>query len=242
MANGDKSIFWGLAFIGIAVIIGTMIGSVAFYKVKSLDNTLSVTGSAKEKVTADTVKWTASFSRIVSVLDIKSGYAQMANDQAVVEKFLKDAKIDAKAVTISPVTMSEIYNNNNDNTPKQYTLSQTVQVQSDDVQGITTLAKNISPIIDKGVIFSNQSPEYYYSKLPEARVNLLSDAIKDAQNRASKIASSTGKKVGSLKSASMGVVQVLQENSNDTADYGTYDTSTIDKEVMVVVKAEFVLQ
>jgi hypothetical protein len=211
--------------------------------VKSLDNTLSVTGSAKEKVTADTVKWTASFSRIVSVLDIKSGYTQMASDQAIVEKFLKDAKIDNSAVTISPVTMSEIYSNNNDNNiPKQYTLSQMVQVQSNDVQGITALAKNVSPIIDKGVIFSNQSPEYYYSKLPEARVNLLSDAIKDAQNRASKIASSTGKGVGSLKSASMGVVQVLQENSNDTADYGTYDTSTIDKEVMVVVKAEFVLQ
>jgi hypothetical protein len=242
MVNENRSFFWGLTIIGIAIVIGTIIGSVTFYQVKSLDNTLSVTGSAKEKVTADTVKWTASFSRIVSVLDIKSGYTQMANDQAIVEKFLKDAKIDDTAVTISPVTMSEIYNNNDNGAPKQYTLNQMVQVQSSDVQGITALAKNVSPIIDKGVIFSNQSPEYYYSKLPEARVNLLSDAIKDAQNRASKIASSTGKKVGSLKSASMGVVQVLQENSNDTADYGTYDTSTIDKEVMVVVKAEFVLQ
>jgi len=240
MQNENKSLFWGLTFIGFAIIVGTIIGSFTFYQVKSLDNALSVTGSAKEKVTADIVKWTSSFSRTVSVSDIKSGYSQMAADQAIVSKFLKDAKIDDSAITISPVTMSEVYNNDN-SAPKQYLLNQTVQVQSGDVQGITNLAKNINQIVDKGVIFSTQGLEYYYSKLAEARVNLLSDAIKDAKARADKIASSTGKKVGSLRSASMGVVQVLQENSNDTADYGTYDTSTIDKEVMVVVKAEFVL-
>ena len=241
MTNENKSLFWGLAIIGLAIIVGTIVGSFTFYKVKSLDNTLSVTGSAKEKVTADTVKWTTSFSRIVGVSDIKSGYAQMAADETIISKFLKDAKINDGAITISPVTMNEVYNNDS-NAPKQYTLNQIVQVQSDDVQGITTLSKNIDQIIDKGVIFSNRSPEYYYSKLPETRVNLLSGAIKDAQARAEKISSSTGKKVGSLKSASMGVVQVLQENSNDTADYGAYDTSTINKEVMVVVKAEFVLR
>jgi uncharacterized protein len=242
MQNENRAMFWGLTIIGIAIIVGISVGSFTFYKIKSLDNTLSVTGSAKEKVTADTAKWTTSFSRIVGASDIKSGYTQMAADEAVVSKFLKDAKIDDGAITISPVTMSEIYNNNNNNAPKQYTLNQTVQVQSSDVEGITALSKNINQIIDKGVIFSNQNPEYYYSKLPEARVNLLSDAIKDAQARAEKIAGSTGKKVGNLKSASMGVVQVLQENSTDSSDYGTYDTSTIDKEVMVVVKAEFVLQ
>lgn len=243
MQTENKFIFWGLTIIGLAIIVGTTVGSFTFYKIRSLDNTLSVTGSAKEKVTADTIKWTTSFSRIVGVSDIKSGYAQMAADKKVVSKFLKDAQIADNAITISPVTMNEVYiNNPDDNTPKQYTLNQTVQVQSNDVPGITALSKNISQIIDKGVIFSNQNPEYYYSKLPETRVNLLSDAIKDARARAEKISSSTGKKVGSLKSASMGVVQVLQENSTDSSDYGTYDTATINKEVMVVVKAEFVLR
>jgi uncharacterized protein len=237
----NKHLFWGLAFIAMAIIIGTGVGSYTFYKIKSLDNTLSVTGSAKEKVIADTVKWTSSFSRIVSISDIKSGYIKMAADQTIVLEFLKGQNIEDSAITVSPVMMSEVWNSDN-NSPKQYSLSQTVQVQSNDVQGITNMAKNISQITDKGVIFSTNNLEYYYSKLPEARVNLLSDAIKDAQNRADKIASSTGKKVGSLKSASMGVVQVLQENSNDTADYGSYDTSTINKEVMVVVKAEFVLK
>jgi hypothetical protein len=34
-------------------------------------------------------------------------------------------------------------------------------------------------------------------------------------------------------------VQVLAPNSEDVNDYGTYDTSSINKEIMVTVKASF---
>jgi hypothetical protein len=63
--------------------------------------------------------------------------------------------------------------------------------------------------------------------------------MKDAQKRAESIVRSTGKKVGSVQSASMGVVQVLQPNSTDISDYGNYDTSTVEKDVMITVKASF---
>jgi hypothetical protein len=86
------------------------------------------------------------------------------------------------------------------------------------------------------------SLEYSYTKLPELRVSLLSDAVKDAKARAAKLAESSGKKVDVLKSASVGVVQVLPVNSVDVSDYGTYDTSKIDKDVMVTVKAAFTLK
>lgn len=70
-------------------------------------------------------------------------------------------------------------------------------------------------------------------------MELLSEAVKDAQNRAGKIAQSSGNEVGSLKSASVGVVQVLPVNSTEISDYGTYDTSSIEKEVMITVRATF---
>lgn len=71
---------------------------------------------------------------------------------------------------------------------------------------------------------------------------MLSDAIKDAKARAEKIAGSSGKRVGIIKSASAGVVQVLSPNSIDISDYGTYDTSSIEKEIMVTVKALFTIR
>jgi len=66
--------------------------------------------------------------------------------------------------------------------------------------------------------------------------------MKDAQNRATSISKTTGQKVGSLKSATMGVVQVTQPNSVDISDYGNYDVSTIEKEVMITVRASFSLK
>jgi len=238
--DSKSSVTLGI-IIGLSLMISTVIGGYSFYKVRSLDNTLGVTGSTTRAVKSDLVKWQSGFSRIVTLDNLKSGYAQMAKDKQIVDKFFKDNGIDDKDITVSAVQMNQNYNYNQNSEPTQYTLIQNIQVQSADIDKITALAKNIQALIDAGVIFSTQSVDYYYTKLPDLRVQLLGDAIKDAKARAEQIAGASGKKVGSLKSAASGVVQVLQPNSTDVSDYGSYDTQTIDKEVMVTVKATFVL-
>jgi hypothetical protein len=125
---------------------------------------------------------------------------------------------------------------------RSYTLRQTIDINSADVNAISEIAKNIQPLIDKGVIFSTSSLEFTYSKLPEERVSMLADAVKDAQARAMSLAQSSGKVVGQLKSASSGVVQVMSANSTDVSDYGSYDTSKIEKNIMMTVKASFTLK
>jgi len=62
------------------------------------------------------------------------------------------------------------------------------------------------------------------------------------KKRADIIASSSGKNVDSVKSVSMGVVQVMPVGSIDVSDYGSYDTTTIEKEVMITVKTVFSLK
>jgi hypothetical protein len=170
---------------------------------------------------------------------LKIGYSNMTNDISVVQSFLKDKNIPSDQIIISAVSMDQNYDNNS---AKTYTLRQTIEVNSSDVNGITEIAKNINPIIEKGVIFSTQSLEYTYTKLPEERVAMLADAIKDAKARAAQLAQSSGKSVGQLKSASSGVVQVMSANSLDVSDYGSYDTSQIEKNIMITVKASFTLK
>jgi len=229
--------------IGICLIISSSIWALSYYN-KDSSNSLSVTGSASKEVVSDSAKFSGNFSRIVKVSNLKAGYAQIAQDLVAVQKFLKDQGIDDKDVTISTVSMFENYNNNNNNiqTEKEYIISQTVEVTSSDINQITTLAQKTQDLINQGVIFSTNAVEYYYTKLPDLRVSLLSDAIKDAKARAQKIAEATGKNVGDLKSAASGVVQVLPANSLEVSDYGTYDTSKINKNVMVTVKAAFGLK
>lgn len=230
--------------IGISLIICVVIFSTVFYKTRFATDSLTVTGSASMKVVSDNAKFSGSFSRIVKISQLKTGYEQMTSDLVKVKSFLKEKGIDEKDITISTVNMYENYNyDKNYQTEKEYTLSQNIEVFSTtDVNKITSLAQSTQDLINQGVIFSTNQVEYYYSKLADVRVSLLSDAIKDAKARAEKMAESTGKSVGVLKSASSGVVQVLPENSLEISDYGTYDTYKINKNIMVTVKASFSLK
>lgn len=240
-----KNVLLLAGIIGLSIIISTLIGGLSIYKMRSLDDVLSVTGSARAHVVADQVKWSSSLSRTMKQSQLKKGYADMAQDLTLVKAFFQSHNIPENNLTISPIVMNEYYDYNSANTissvpkEKQYTLSQTISLSSSDVSGITTLAKQSSELIDKGVIFMSGNLEYYYSGLADLRVSLLSSAIRDARARADKIASSGGERVGTLRSASSGVVQVLPANSVEVSDYGTYDTSSIDKEVMLTVKAAF---
>ena len=237
MENNNKNyVTFGL-ILGLSLIISTGLGVFAFYKIRSVDY-ISTTGSAKKAVVSDKVKWTSSITRQVSVSTVKDGYAKMDIDLKEVKDFFTANGIPAESLSISPVFMNEIWDNNNQ-IEKKYNLVQNFEVQSSDVQKIDALAKNTNSLINKSVLFSTNSLEYYYSKLPAVRVELLANAVADAKARAEQLAIAGGKKIGVLKSASSGVVQVMAPNSVEVSDYGMYDTSKIEKEIMVTVKASF---
>lgn len=238
MEKTIKLLPFGL-ILGVSLIITGTIIARTFLDVKKLDNVISVSGSAKQKVTSDSARWTGSFSRSMLKDEIKDGYAMMKNDEQIVSSFFKSQGFEN--FEISPVFMNEIYKNDS-NAPKEYNLTQNIEVKSDDVNKMKELAKNSGQLADKGVIFSTYPVEYYYSKLPELRISLLPEAIKDARSRAASIAESSGKQVDTIKSVSMGVVQVMSVGSIDISDYGSYDTSNIEKEVMITVKTVFGLK
>jgi len=241
MQNINKSyIVFGL-ILGLSIILSSSIGAFTFYKLRSMDY-ISTTGSAKKPVTSDKVKWSSSITRTAKASTIKDGYAKMDTDLKAVKEFLATNGVPAEAIEISPIFMNEVYEQN-PGPEKNYNLVQNITVQSADVQKIADLSKNTSPLVaGKGILFSTNSLEYYYSKLPEVRIELLDSAIADAKARAGKLAEAGDKKLGALKSASSGVVQVMSPNSVEVSDYGMYDTSSVNKEIMVTVKASFELK
>ena len=243
MENNNKFLTFlnSRLLIGLGIILATIIAAYTFYQVRSLDNTLTVTGSTTKQVTSDHVKWVGALNRVVKASTLKTGYADMASDLVFVKEFLKSKNIPDDQIVISPIFMDQNYDQNQ-SAERSYTLRQTIDINSSDVNAISEVAKNIQPLIEKGVIFSTQSLEFTYSKLPEERISMLSLAVVDAKARAASLAESSGKSVGQLKSASSGVVQVMSANSTDVSDYGSSDTSKIEKSIMMTVKASFTLK
>ena len=241
MEKSNKLIIFGV-ILGVSLIAAAAIVARTFLDVKNSDNTISVSGSAKKAVTADSARWTGNFSRSVTADQLKNGYTRMKADEKVVSDFFVAQGFTGK-FEISPVFMNEVYNYNKDsNAPKEYNLTQNIEIKSENVEKMKELAKNSDKLAEQGILFSANSVEYYYSKLPEARISLLPEAIKDAKARAEAIAASSGKNVDTIKSVAMGVVQVMTSGAVEISDYGSYDTSGIEKEVMVTVKTVFGLK
>jgi hypothetical protein len=226
--------------LSLGMVVSSLVVSSTLYKIKRMDNTITVTGSAKTRVISDQVRWTISISRISPTLS--EGYSQMAKDLSKIKEFLNKNGIQEKEVEVTQIYTSQpwLYTERADR--MYYQFNQSIIVSSMEVDKVLSVAEKIYSLVPEGVNITASNLEFYYSKLPELRVSLLNDAMIDAKQRATMIAKSTGRKVGKVKSAKMGVVQVMAPNTIQISDYGTYNTESREKEVMITVQATFYLK
>jgi hypothetical protein len=228
--------------LGCAIILTGIIVSYTAFSIRSMErNVITATGSAKERVKSDTAKWTGEIARRAPSSSLAGGYMQLERDIESVRAYLKTKGVSPDALEVRQVYAQEEFSYGPEGSRPLGTtmLRQTLVVSAADVEGIRSIADGLKDVIAKGVPVTTMSLEYLYSKLPDLRVKLLGGAVKDAKARAGEIATAGGQSVGDLQSASSGVVQVMAPNSIDVSDYGSYDTSSVEKEVMVTVRATF---
>lgn len=228
--------------LGASLIITGFIGAYAYTSVQSQGDTLSVTGSTKQRVTSDFAKWTITVERVVENNAIPSGYALVSADTKRVQTYLKQHGFEEKAVTVSAITTSDYYESIGSQQIRKTQVSQRVTVEGAEIDRVEGAAAGTVALAQQGVKFNAFGPEYLITTLPDLRIALTGKAVEDAKKRAQAIAESTGQRVGRMKSASSGVVQVMAPNSTDVSDYGQYDTSTKEKDVFVSVRTTFLLK
>lgn len=215
---------------------------------------ISVTGTSERVVESDAAKWTLTLNKNAEEAGYASASKQLRTEVDLVQKYLISQGIEEKNTTIQPITSGVICQSQSqvmyDGNGKQqcsgyftYTLKQIVIVESDDVKRVRELSLNAENALStKGVQIQTTSVDYFYTKLADIRVEMLSLASKNAKERAVAIAESTGDSIGGVKDASQGVFQVTQKNSTEVSDYGSYDTSTIEKKVTAIVRASFTVK
>lgn len=233
--------------LGLALVVATIIGMNAVRYVKTFNTSLlKVNGEAQMDVTSDEVTWTGSYFVNAQNSALKQAYAQMSTDRSAVQAFLKRNGVKAADITVQPVKIQQNFVNCKIN-PKACglygattsKLVQVVRVSSANVQKITGLAQDTTPLIQQGVVFSTQSLQYFYTKLPQVRAKLLAEATKEAQQRAGRIAKATGTRIGQLVSVNTEPLQLTPLHSNRVSNGGAYDTTTIQKKLTAIVQATF---
>jgi len=241
--RSTQIIILGICFV-VATIVSTVIFSQGLIKIKKFSSeVIKVTGSAEKNIVSDYMVWTSSFSR--KDLKMVDAFTILKQDLVMVKEYLTGNGIKEDEIIIAPVATEVLYKKTekgtNTNEIEGYRLTQGIEVRSKDVKKTTDISRRSTELLEKGIEFISYSPEYFYTKLPELKLEMLAEATSNAKKRAEQMAVSTGNKIGVMRSARMGVFQITPVNSFDVSDWGYNDTTSLEKKVNAVVNVEFAI-
>ena len=245
--NGDSvlnrfpQLFGGLFALSAAIVIGSFIGAGAIREVKSANDVLTVTGSAKRPIRSDYIIWRASVSSQQPTL--AAAYQETKRYNTRIQSYLQQKKVPSEAISFTSIETSSVPeilpNGRESGNTLAYRVVQRLEVRSDQVDQITALSRQANDLINEGIPLQSNPPEYLYTQLAKLRVEMLAEATKDAKARAEAIANSTGNRVGAIRNARTGVFQITPRYSTEVSDSGVYDTSSLEKDITAVVSVSF---
>lgn len=241
--NGEGNSYWFNT--GVAIAIGLVLSSAIFgwffAKSKKGDDAITVTGSAKKRIKSDLVVWSAGVSS--ESAQLSDAYKQLSENVPRIKSYLVSKGIPEDQMTVSSITTTTLKkqdaNGNETSEITGYSLRQSIDVRSTEVEKIAKIAREATELINQGILIESNPPQYYYTQIGDLKIEMLGEAAKDAKIRAEKIAASTGNSIGAVKSARMGVLQITAADSTEVSDSGIYSTETIDKDMTAVVNVSF---
>lgn len=208
---------------------------------------ITVTGSAEREVVSDTASWNITLTKkTYGENALAEANVDIAKQVKMVTDFLTKNGLDDKNVSIETSASSPLCALNNNGYEScslgvvGQSVQQTVTVESADVSKIDRLSKELATL--SNIELSSNNVQYLYNNLKNIRQEMLAEATKNAKERADAVANAGGAAVSKIVSLSSGVFQVTAKNSIDVSDYGTYDTSTIEKKITATVRADFSLR
>lgn len=234
-----------ILLICVSIIIGLLIiGNAYKYKTKSTE-TIAVTGLAEKEFTSDLVVWGGSFSR--SSLELKEAYSLLKQDEQEIKNYLNSKGIPDADIVFSAVDMNKNFQKKLDERGAEigsefsgYSLTGHVRVESNKIELVEKLSREITELLEKGIELNSNPPEYYYTRLNELKIDLLAKASADAKVRAKTIAENSGESLSGIKKATMGVFQITGKNTNEDYSYGgAFNTSSKIKSASITLKVEY---
>lgn len=231
--------------LSVSVIVSVTIGARA-YKSRAVAQSqqtqwIAVKGSARQRITSDLAVWTVGVSG--EAADLPQAYAALDRGEAELKAYFAASGIQDTEIALAAITTETHLKRDKDGRETReilsYELRRTITVRTPSVQRVATAAAGVTRLLQKGVFVDSTRPQYTYRGLPDLRVSILGDASKDARTRAEEIARNTGCKIAEVRSVQMSPLQVVAPDSTEVSSYGSYDTSTIEKDVTAVVNVTF---
>jgi hypothetical protein len=229
------------AVLGVALVLAAALGAQAVERIKVSRQSVTVTGSAKKQIRSDMIIWRGWVAHQSN--DLQSAYADLKASMGTLRAYLSEKGVPADQIVETPIQTIALHPITERGMESSeivgYRLQQGVEIRSTDVDGITRISREATELINQGIALESMAPEYLYTKIQEAKVEMLAAAARDAKLRAEQIAEATESEIGAVRAARMGVLQITPAYSVEVSDYGINDTSSLEKDITAVVSMEF---
>ncbi len=232
------------SILGVSFLLGAVILAWTWKSNYNSNQTITVTGSAKQDIVSDLAILKGTLTTQEPTAD--AAYKQLQNEKPALISYLKSKGFPEDKIDFSAITNYPVYqmgpNGYQTTNIKGYVYNQRIEIQSIDVNKIKQISIDISSLIEKGVNFNVNNPEYHYTQLAKLKIDMQAAAAKDAMIRAKEIAKATGRTLGPMRDARMGVLQITPKYSTQVSNYGINDVTSIDKVITAVVSASFKIE
>jgi hypothetical protein len=243
MNNSRPQLFGMLAglFLAVGLVLSSMLATTTWLKVKN-SQFITAKGSTRKNVKSDLVVWKGSFTTEAPTL--LEAQQKLKANAVKVGQFLTGNSVTN--YIFKPIGIEELKASIKDadgwrqERATGYRLTQSVRVESPDVDRLAQL--DTTPLVEQGVLFTTEPPQFLYTKVAEEKIEMLADATRDARARAEQIAAQGSRSIANLHDAEMGVFQITPLHETDTSSGGENDTSSLDKTITAVVSATFLLK
>jgi hypothetical protein len=234
-------LFLGLLAISVAIVITADQVTDTIEERRRVDDKLSVTGSAREPISANLVRWTLV---VANEAPTPARAARTLRGHVTeVRAFLREAGVPAAALSASVVTSERVVIQvSRRRRLVRHRVAQQLEVRTQDIDAVEPVATRVGELIERGIGVSAGSLRYLSTELTQAKLDALEAATEEAHRRAEILVKGLGGKLGRMRSSSLGVYQVTPRDSTDVSDYGINDTSSREKDVTAVVTATFAVE
>ncbi len=205
--------------VGSFIVAGGMVWGASllangFVASRTSDDFVTVKGLSEREVEADLAVWPLRF--VATSDDLEAAQAKLAEDEAAIRAFLDESGIDASAVEVVGLAVTDRLANPYQSGPirSRFIVAKELKVRTADVEAIANAAQRIGDVVAQGVIITEQhgnrsQPTYVFTKLVELKPGMVAEATKNARAAADSFAEDSGARLGGIRRARQGLFQIL---------------------------------
>lgn len=250
-------VMFASAILGAALFFSTGQIQRVILRSRTDDQTIRVPGAAKRRVESDLAVYRAALT--YQAADAGRGYKGLAEAVGRLDRALRARRSqrpeqreelrDTETQQLSAVSVREVCQSENcrkTGTLDRYELTQSIEIRSQDLSGLTQLASDSASLVLQADLIGPdlklevRDIDYVFTRLEELKLEALAEATRNARERAAQLAAAAGVRLGPVLSAHLGDVEIRVPNQ--PAQRYADDATSRQKDIVSNVTVTFAIR